>query len=165
MRVLTWEQIADMVRPVQSPDLVGDDRRRAPAGESRQEGFVGSTAPARSRDQLLHVIGRHPCMTVEQLARLLGAPVDRVKRLEHELIQEGLLRRIEFGEVPRGGTALTYEDFSMLGLVEITSTGRRRLAGWLGLELAAASRYHGLAGNSRQDAGRRRRLLRTLRTR
>src|SRR5207253_7298735 len=28
--------------------------------------------------------------------------------------------------------------------------------------LAAASRYHGLAGNSRHDAGRRRRLLRTL---
>src|SRR5947209_14489244 len=113
------------------------DTRRLPC---RVPHVLKGRPARRSRDQLLHVIGRHPCMTVEQLARLLGAPVDRVKRLEHELIQEGLLRRIEFGEVPRGGTALTYEEFAALGLVEITSTGRRRLAGWLGLELAAASR-------------------------
>jgi hypothetical protein len=101
------------------------------------------------------VIGRHPCLTLDQLARLVGIAVDRVRRLENELIRDGLLRRIDFVELPRGATVLTSEEFSALGLVEITSAGRRRLAGWLGLGPAAATRYHGLTGNGRGDAGRR----------
>ena len=40
--------------------------------------------------------------------------------------------------------------------------GRRRLAGWLGLGSAAATRYHGLGGTGRRDAGRRWRLLGAL---
>src|SRR5205807_2982938 len=61
-----------------------------------------------------------------------------------------------------GGTLLTSAEFSSLGLVEITSLGRRRLAAWLGLSPAVATRYHGLGGNGRGDAGRRWRALRAL---
>jgi hypothetical protein len=46
--------------------------------------------------------------------------------------------------------------------VEITRAGHQRLAGWLGLNAAAASRYHGLVGQGRAQAGRRERLLKTL---
>jgi hypothetical protein len=91
-----------------------------------------------------------------------GTLVDCIRRLECELIEDGLLRRIDFGELPPRLPDVTREKFSALGLVEITSIGRRRLAGWLGLRPAAASRYHGLVGNGRRDTGRRWRMLRTL---
>ena len=55
-----------------------------------------------------------------------------------------------------------HDQWRVLGLVEITIQGRRRLASWLGLEPSGATRYHGLIGNARGQAGRRRRLLRAL---
>jgi hypothetical protein len=99
---------------------------------------------------------------VQQLARLLGTRVARIRRLEHELIQDGLLKRIDLGELPAVRTLLTSAEFSSLGLVETTNLGRRRLAGWLGLSPAVAARYHGLSGTSRADVGRRSRALRAF---
>jgi hypothetical protein len=78
------------------------------------------------------------------------------------LVENGLLRRIELDELPEGAIGLRGDECRALGLVEITLAGRRLLASWLGLEPAVASRYHGLIGNARGQAGRRRRLLRTL---
>jgi hypothetical protein len=161
VRVVTWDWVAEKVTPWKSADLVGADESRIRA---RDTGSTGRSwpAPARSREQLLHVIGRHPYLGVDQLAGLLGTAVSRVRRLEDELVDEGVLRRIEYEELPRGGSAITYAEHARLGLVEITYTGRRRLAAWLGLEPAAAGRYHGLTGNGRREAGRRWKLLRTL---
>lgn len=161
VRVLTWEWVTNMVMPARSQDVCCGDEHRSPRGESGQLDLLHRSAPARSHEQLLHLIGRHPCLTVDHLAGLLGTNVHRIRGLESDLIEDGLLRRIEFDELPRG-TDLAYKDFAALGLVEITSKGRRRLAGWLGLEQAAATRYHGFIGNSRRDGGRRWRLLRAL---
>jgi hypothetical protein len=163
VRVLTWESVSGTVAHARSSDVCGDDMRSSAARQSGPPlAALQRVAPARSREQLLHLIGRHPCLTVDHLAGLLGTTVHRIRRLETELIEDGLLRRIEFNELPRGARAVTHEDFAALGLVEITSMGRRRLAGWLGVSQAAASRYHGVTGNGRSERGRRRRLLRAL---
>ncbi len=162
VRVLTWDWLAERVKPVKSADVLGADGSGICTDENGSIGARSLPAPARSREQLLHLIGRHPCLTVDQLARLLGTSIARIRRLEDELIGDGLLRRIEYGELPRGGTVIAYGEFAALGLVEITSRGRRRLAGWLGVESAAAGRYHGLTGNGGREAGRRWKLLRTL---
>jgi hypothetical protein len=114
------------------------------------------------REELLHLVGRHPFLTVDQLAHLLGTTAARIKRLEHELIGRGWLRRIELDELPDGGIGLSSGECRALGLVEITTVGRRRLASWLGLAPTVATRYHGLIGNLRGQAGRRRRLQRAL---
>src|SRR5207253_10808939 len=118
--------------------------------------------PVRGREQLLHLVGRHPFLTVRQLAHLLGTTTARIKRLEQELVECGWLRHIELAELADCGIGTGSDEYSPLGLVEITLAGRRQLAGWLGLEPPTATRYHGLIGNARGQAGRRRRLLRTL---
>jgi hypothetical protein len=160
-RVLDWEQTAEVLSAGPAP--------RRPRGDSSLERFPGDgigEAPAASRaparQQLLHLIGRHPFLIVDQLALLLGTTTARIKRIEQELIEMGWLRRIEQDEWPDGAIGLRGDECRALGLVEITLVGRRRLASWLGLDPAVASRYHGLIGNARGQAGRRRRLLRTL---
>src|SRR5262249_17083125 len=163
VRVLTWESVTAIVRRKRSADIVGDGAYRRSGGEGGVVRVVlESPAPTRSRERLLHVIGRHPCLTVGQLADLLGTRVDRVRRLEMELIHDGLLRQIDFAELPPGGTGLTCDEFALLGLVEATKKGQRLTASWLGLGRAAAVRYHGLSGHGSRDSGRRWRLLRTL---
>jgi DNA-binding IclR family transcriptional regulator len=101
------------------------------------------------REQLLHLIGRHPFLTVDQLADLLGMNAARVRRLENELIGSGWLRRIELDEFPDTPMRLGHDEWRVLGLVEITILARRRLASWLGLQPSAATRYHGFIGNAR----------------
>jgi len=53
------------------------------------------------REQLLHLIGRHPFMTVDQLANLLRTTKARIRRVELELDESGWLRQIEFTSCPR----------------------------------------------------------------
>jgi Replication-relaxation len=163
MRVISWDRVADMLKRTRSPDLVAADRPHTGPSARGTPHIVRWPAPARSREQLLHLIGRHPCLTVDQLAMLLGTALGRVRRLEGELIEDGFLRRIGFEELPPGATSFGCEQLEALGLVEITAMGRRQVAGWLGLTPASANRYHGLNGNGRTDAGRRWRLLRALR--
>jgi hypothetical protein len=159
-RVLLWEHVADVATI--------DQEQRATCGSPFERFRRDGTSEARRisraplREQLLHLIGRHPFLTVDQLTHLLGTTSARVKRLEHELIACGWLRRIDLDEVPDGAIGLDRDECRALGLVEITIVGRRRLASWLGLEPGIATRYHGLIGNPRGQAGRRRRLLRTL---
>jgi hypothetical protein len=113
-------------------------------------------------EQLLHLIGRHPFLTVDQLARLFGTTQVRIKGIERDLVEKGWLRRIDLNELPGGALGLGRNEWQALGLVEVTGAGRARLASWFGLDVRAATRYHGVIGNSRGQAGRRRRLLRTL---
>src|SRR6266851_10150609 len=127
-----------------------DDMRESPA----------SRAP--TREQVLHLTGRHPFLTIHQLAHLLGTSSARITRLEQELVESGWLRRIELDELPKHEVGLRLDEYHALGLAEITIAGRRHLASWLGLEPTTATRYHGFVGNARAQAGRRRRLLRTV---
>ena len=158
VRLRTWDWVADMVKRVRSADLTA-----RPGDRSREDrsGRLDMQGPARSHEQILHLLGRHFGVTVRNLADLLGTPVDRIRRVRSDLIVEGLLREIDYDELP-ASTGVTYEQFTALGLAELTNKGRRTLASWLGLGPATASRYHGFIGNGRRDRGRRWGLLRTL---
>jgi hypothetical protein len=159
VRVLTWTWVANLIGPGRI-----DDHNKPPgrSGEVGPHVVFGSHVPTHRLEQLLLLIGRHPCLTVRQLASLLGTGVDRIRTLERQLIHEGLLRTIDVSELPGKRSAVMSETFSTLNLVEITMAGRRRLAGWLGLSSESATRYHGVIGYGRSSLGRRWRLLRTL---
>jgi len=163
MRVVTWDRVADTLKRIWRPKFVADDGPHTRATACGTPCAARWPAPTRNYEQLLHLIGRHPCLTINQLAVLLGTGVDRIRRLERELIEQTLLRRIGFEELPPGATPFSCEEFTALGLVEITSKGRRQVAGWLGLAPALASRLHGLNSNARHDARRRWGLMRALR--
>jgi hypothetical protein len=75
-------------------------------------------------------------------------------------VERGWLRQIQFGEVPED--AITPSQWETLGLVEVTPAGRHELARRLGLDTRVATHQHGLIGGGQGQAGRRRRLLRTL---
>jgi len=119
-------------------------------------------APLRRAEQVLHLVGRHPFVTREQLAHLLGTTPARVGRIEQQLVELGWLRQIGPDDVPEDAIDLQQDEARALGLAELTMAGYRQLARWLGVDLAAARRYHGLLASSRGENGRRRRLLRTL---
>jgi Replication-relaxation len=144
------------------PALVADSALRSVPGDGRRQASRSWRAPATGREQVLHLIGRHPFLAVDQLANLLGTTTARIRRVEQELVESGWLRRIELDELPADTIGLGSDERRALGLVEITIVGRRRLASWLGLGPTVATRYHGLIGNARGQAGRRRRLLQTL---
>ncbi len=158
-RVVSWERVAEVVGRSRLAGVAGNGPRQR---QDVRRALQASHAPVRGREQLLHLVGRHPFLTVRQLAHLLGTTTARIKRLEQELIKWGWLRQIELNELADSGIGTGRDECGLLGLVEITLAGRRQLAGWLGLEPLTATRYHGLIGNARGQAGRRRRLLRTL---
>jgi hypothetical protein len=161
--VVSWQRVASVLAG--RADLPGVFGNGSQQRYGRRRGATtarAARAPTRGREQVLHLVGRHPLLTAGQIARLLGTSIARIKRLEQELIESGWLRRIELDELPHGGIGLDFHDFGSLCLVEVTLAGRRRLATWLGLEPMMASRYHGLIGIARGHAGRRKRLLQTL---
>ena len=164
-RVVNWVTVQRMLsRGIRQADSPGDPRQRGHSraeGESSRSGRSGR-APGRTREKLLHLVGRHPFLTVAQLARLLDTTGARVRRLEDDLVACGWLRRVFLEEVQSLDLKVTGTEFDKLGLVETTLAGRKLLAGWLGLDPTTASRYHGLIGDGRLQAGKRRRLLRTL---
>ena len=137
-RVLTWRQVAAL---------------------GRHEHAAGPVAT--STQHLLDLVGRHPCLSLGQLATLLGTTRRRAARLRDEVISRDWLRLIPAMDIPLAALAQVHEEPQALGLAELTPLGRRVLAGWLGLSGPTAARHHGLSGG--QDwAGRRRRLLRNL---
>jgi hypothetical protein len=161
-RVVAWDQVGDVVGRAHVPGVIGNKPLQRCRGESGTAHLRPWRAPERGHEQLLHLIGRHPFLTVDQLAHLLTTNTARVKRLEQELVDSGWLRRIDLDELPDSATGVARDECGTLGLVEITVAGRRQLSAWLGLDAPAATRYHGLIGNDRGQAGRRWRLLRTL---
>jgi hypothetical protein len=137
-RVLTWEREATLAR-----SGAADERL------------------ATTSQRLLDLVGRHPCLSLDQLAALLGTSRRRTARLRAQLVVRGWLRAIPASDIPSSAVAQLRQEPRALGLAELTPAGRRVLAAWLGLNSAAAARHHGLSGG--QDwAGHRRRLLRTL---
>jgi len=118
-----------------------------------------TTVAQSGREQVLHLLGRHPLLTVRQLADLLGTSRGRIERWQREMVDLDWLRSVVPGDLR--GIGLDHESLELarLGLVEVTSAGRRRLADLLGLDPATARRYHGLTGSGRADAMRRKRLL------
>jgi Replication-relaxation len=105
---------------------------------------------------VLDVVGRHPFVSTAGVVDVLGAEAGWVRRRAARLIRRGLATRIAANEVP--------SKFRSRGpRLELTRDGLEVLAGYLGLPLASAVRYHGLAGGgAAAPVGSRRALLRNL---
>jgi Replication-relaxation len=149
-QVLSWARVSARVGGSATSALVAVRRNGAALGH------LGRS----DREQVLHLLGRHPLLTMGQLARLLGTTRGRIEGFEREMIDLGWLRTLDLGDL--GVSGLDLGEFAPLGLVELTNVGRRRLADMLGLDSPTASRYHGLTGSGLAGAARRRRLLRAL---
>jgi hypothetical protein len=160
-RVVGWGTVESVLFGFDREDRGGNRRTHHYSG-----GVLGPLqrrrGPGRARDQLLHLVGRHPFLTAAQLAGLLGTSVRRIRRLESDLVRSGWLKRVEMEELPLVAVGWSESVFNDLGLVELTIAGLRRIAAMLGLDPRTATRYHGLIGAGRAQAGKRRRLLLAL---
>jgi hypothetical protein len=88
---------------------------------------------------VIDLVGRHPFLSTENLAAMLGRDVQWARRKRSALVKGGMLRMVPAGEASR--RALTER-----GLLEVTRAGLEVLTGYLGLRLGEAVRRHGLAG-------------------
>jgi hypothetical protein len=98
---------------------------------------------------MLDLLGRHPLMTIQQIADLLALTACRTRQLRQSLVEQGLVRVLnnsELGQHPRVEVAKGCS--AVLDVAELTAAGRRRLAGSIGLPVSAARRHQGLSGGS-----------------
>ncbi len=138
------------------PSLVGDPFREAGprSGIIDSLGCVALHLTATDR-RLLDLVGRHPFLTPDRLAVVLGWQQKWVRRRRNRLIGFGLMRLVEPAEI--GDAAESME------LVELTRAGLELVSAQQGLSLMRAVRLNGLAGGG-PDApfGARRVLLKNL---
>ena len=103
---------------------------------------------------LLDLIGRHPFLSPDSLAAVLGWEVRRVRERLARMIRNGLVRLLEVGVRRTSG---------LWGLAELTVQGLELVAAQQGLSVPQAVRYNGLAGGGPEHAvGARRHLFRNL---
>ncbi len=90
-RVVGWGAVGGVLSGSDPGDRGEDWRTHHGAGvlgPSRRR-----CGPGRTRDQLLHLIGRHPFLAAAQLADLLSTSVRRIRRLESDLVRSGWLSK------------------------------------------------------------------------
>jgi hypothetical protein len=151
-----WQQpgSAELARPIPrliGPVSEGQANQRTKGEAARAQG----EAPAPSDRLLLGHVGRHPFLTADGLAAVLGWPVTWARWRRDRLIARGLLRLLAPTEVSEATAAQE--------LVELTAAGLRLLAAEQGLTVGAAVRYLGLVGGGPDHPiGPRRSLLRHL---
>ncbi len=101
----------------------------------------------------LDLIGRHAFLPTPGLGEILGKTARWARERRNALVSRGLVRVVPAHELPASAPRGSE-------LLEATGTGLATLAGILGVPLAAAVRYHGLAGGGEGVAmGPRRALL------
>ena len=103
---------------------------------------------------MLDLVGRHPFLTADDLAAVLGWETRRVRERRARLIRLGLVRLLD-----------THERHwsSPSDLTELTEAGLQFAAAQQGLSLARAVRFNGLAGGGPEHpTGVRRLLVRDL---
>jgi len=147
--VLDWER----VETTPGPGIHGGPGPMASTTNPRQP------VRARRADELLDLVGRHPFLTVEQIAAFLAVSPRRIRQLRRSLVGRGLVRVLRICELDASASQAIADRGGELEFAELTSAGRRRLARMLGLPTAAARHHHGIFGGS---ARRRRRALRAL---
>jgi hypothetical protein len=104
---------------------------------------------------VLALIGQHPFLPTRRLATLVGATSAVTLRRRNFLLARGLLRLVESGELS--------PEFAAAELVELTVPGLTLVAAQLGLSLAGAVRWSGLAGGGPSaPVGARRKLISQL---
>src|SRR5207302_1897792 len=102
---------------------------------------------------VLDVVGRHAFLPTAPVGAVLGRDARWARRRRGQLVRRALVRVLPPDELPPG---LPRED----DLLEATVQGLTTLARSLGLSLATAVRFHGLAGGGAQTpVGPRRALL------
>jgi hypothetical protein len=114
--------------------------------------------PVGQSDELFALLARHPLLTRQQLATLLGTSSARTARLVGQLKNRGWVRALAVADLPRDLDGLASHRLRSMALVELTPGGRREAARRLLLDGPVAVRHHGLIGK----AGSRGRLLRHL---
>ncbi len=109
---------------------------------------------------MLDLLGRHPFLTIKQLADLLALTPRRARQLRQSLVEQDLVRLLTTSDVgPRRPVRVARHCVPAADLAELTAAGRRQMARRLGLPVSAARRYHGLFGGSPRH---RKRALRHL---
>jgi hypothetical protein len=78
--------------------------------------------PARRADQVLELVGRHPFLSVAQLADLLDVTHARAARLVADLAAPGWLRLVRPGDSATPQLSLSPRELAHLRLVEITGS-------------------------------------------
>jgi hypothetical protein len=139
-------------RPAASTAGLAPNPRRARSSSDRLGQLALRVTPA--DHALLELIGRHPFLTVEDLGAAFGWTREWTRWRRNRLIRDGLVRLLEPEEAG---------DVAVLGLAELTAQSLTLVTSRLGITLAAAVRYLGLAGGGpEQPTGQRRSLLRSL---
>ncbi|HVC31903.1 MAG TPA: replication-relaxation family protein [Chloroflexota bacterium] len=120
------------------PLQVGDDVTRPPAtgGAARVSLAAAYLSPEDHR--LLALIGHHPILPLCAMADVLGWTPAVTRHRCRYLVELGLARLVDAGEV--GAKEAT------IGLAELTRDGLRLVASWQGLPLTVAVRENGLVG-------------------
>ena len=93
---------------------------------------------------VLDLVGRHPFLSVDTLAAVLGREIRWVRARRAALVSRGLMRVLPAEEV-------SPPELAEQELLELTRSGLEVLAAHLGLSLGVAVRVHGLAGGGRAD--------------
>jgi hypothetical protein len=134
------------------PRLVGD-ALVYPATRPHVDDGLGRVALGLSAADraLLDLVGRHPFLTLDRLATVLGWPREAVRRRWGRLLDQGLMRLLAPGELGKAAAGAE--------LVELTAAGLALVAAQQGLPLGAAIRANGLAGGGpERPLGARRKL-------
>ena len=130
------------------PRLIGPDvESRVPS--------IGRLLAVKGMDRdLLDLIGRHPFLSSDGLATVLGWEVRRLRERLTRMIGLGFVRLVESGEIRAPART---------ELIELTIDGVDLVAAQQGLSVAEAIRYNGLAGGGpEQEIGDRHLVLRNL---
>lgn len=116
---------------------------------------IGRLLAVKGMDRdLLDLIGRHPFLSSDGLATVLGWEVRRLRERLSRMIGLGFVRLVE----PRETRASSHAE-----LIELTIDGVQLVAAQQGLSVVEAVRFNGLAGGGpEQEIGARQLLLRNL---
>ena len=114
--------------------------------------------PPEQVDEVFALLARHPLLTRQQLASLLGTSTRRIGRLVAELVARGWLRPLASDGLQPAKHRPTGAQVQHAGLVELTGPGRREAARRLLVPAGLAGRRHGVL---RSDSSRGR-FLRQL---
>jgi hypothetical protein len=97
--------------------------RRGPGnGRDDHQRLIGQ------REQVFALIARHPLLTRQQLASLLGTSSARIAQLVAQLVNQGWLRALTADDIPDGAVRPSPDAFRRMALVELTQAGRQEAA-------------------------------------
>jgi hypothetical protein len=147
--VLSWVQVAT---------LLGEAAPAVAPIHTKAQGFQHVPDTMSRADSVLALIGRHPFITLDQLAAATSVTRQQARRLRARLIARGWVRVMPSSTIGSEIRALMDGTLINRDVAELTPAGRRQLASWFGLPSAALALYHGVFGNGGTGTSARSRL-------